>query len=107
MSIFADEFLDMMPHTVSVERFLGRADDGKASFGPPTDYRARVNMKTHNVLNAMNQLVVANGMAWLATVDPIKADDRITLPDGSKPIILVANVTPDENGDAYTRLDFQ
>jgi hypothetical protein len=107
MSIFADDFVDMMADTITVERMTGRADDGVPTYAAPVSYRARVNYKTHNVLNAQNQLITARGMMWLDTVDSITVDDRITLPDGSRPVILFSNLNTDETGPAYTRVDFQ
>lgn len=107
MPIFADDFLDLMPNSVTVQTFLGVTDDGQRMFSSPITYRARVNTKTHNVIGAGNQLVVARGTAWLDTVDPISVNDKIILDDGTVPIVLAVNVEPDENGPAYTRLDYQ
>lgn len=107
VSIYADLFTDMMSTSVQVEKFLSRTDAGVPTYASPKSYVARVNMKTHNVIGKDNQLVVARGMAWLDTVDAITVDDRITLDDGTQPILLIVNLTSDEAGPAYTRLDFQ
>lgn len=107
MSIFADDFTDLMPSSVSVAKLTGRADDGTPTYATAVSYTARVNTKTHNVIGRDNQLVVARGTAWLDTVDAITADDKVTFSDGTIAVILAVNVEPDENGPAYTRLDFQ
>lgn len=100
------DWLDLMPATVTVQRFLGRDSYGKPSFATAVSYRARVNNVTRLVRNAEGEQVVARGRAWLATVDPITTQDRVGLPDGTFPIILNVNQVPDESGPLYTSLDF-
>lgn len=107
MSIFADLFVDMMPDTLTVEAFLGRDTYGAATYGPARTYTARVNNVQRNVLNAQGQMVVAKGRAWLDTVDTITVNDRVTLDDGTQPVLLNMNQVPDETGPAYTSFDFQ
>jgi hypothetical protein len=107
MAIFADDFLDLMPATITVQTILDRDFDGPAVYASPAEYRARINTKTQNVINAAGQLVVARGCAWLDTVDPISINDRVIFPDGSEPKILVVNVDEDETGPAVTKLYFQ
>lgn len=107
MAIFADEFTDMMAATLTVETFLGRTDRGEPLYATAATYQCRINYDTHNVIGPNNQLVVARGVAWLDTVNPIAVDDRVTFSDGTQPIILVSIIETDEDGPAYTRLDFQ
>ena len=107
MSFFAEEFLDMLVDTITVQQLVSRADDGTPQYSSPRSYPARINYDTHNVVGPNNQLVTANGVAWLACIDTIRVDDRITFPNGSTPIILKVNLESDEDGPAYTRLDFQ
>lgn len=107
MSIFADDFADMMAATVTVERITGRDTYGKATYGAATTYIARVNNVQRNVIGPEGQMVVARGRAWLDTVDTITVNDRVTFADGSHPKLLNVNQVPDENGPAYTSFDFQ
>lgn len=108
MGIFADLFTDLMPTTVTVELITGRDYQGKATYGPPSDpYPARVNNVQRNVIGPDGQLVVARGRAWIDTVAPFTVNDRVTLADGSQPILLNVNQVPDENGPAYTSIDLQ
>jgi hypothetical protein len=107
MTFFAENFLDMLVDTVTVAPMTGRSDDGQATYGAPKSYQARINYETHNVLGKENQLVVARGVIWMACIDPINVDDRITFPDGTQPVILMVSAGSDENGPAYTKLDFQ
>lgn len=108
MSIFADLFVDMMATTVTVERLTGRDTYGNPTYGAPQGpYAARVNNVQRNVIGPDGQMVVAKGRAWLDTVDPFTVNDRVTLADGSKPILLNVNQVPDELGPAVTSFDFQ
>lgn len=100
------DWLDMMPATVSVARFQSRDAYGAPTFAAAVNYRARVDFRTRLVRGPNAEMVVARGRAWLATVDAITAEDRVTLPDGSVPIILQVNQVPDEAGPLYTSLDF-
>lgn len=107
MGIFADLFTDLMPATVTVERITGRSYDGKATYGAPSTYVARVNNVTRNVIGADGQLVVASGIAWLDTVAPFTVNDRVTFADGTQPVLLRVDQVPDETGPAYTSFSFQ
>lgn len=106
--MFIDDLLDLMPNTVTVRPFVSRDSYGAASYGSPTDYPARVNYKTHNILGPDNQLILSNGTIWMACSDPVSSDDQVTLDDGSTPVILKATRETDESGVVqYVRADFQ
>lgn len=107
MGIFADLFTDLMATTVTVELIGARTYEGKATYGAPATYTARVNNYQHNVIGSDGQMVVARGRAWLDTVDPFTVNDRVTLADGSHPVLLNVNQVPDEAGPCYTSFDFQ
>lgn len=95
-----------MTQTVTVEPFVSRDTYGAATYGTGVDYLARVNFKTHFIRTADAEEAVARGTAWLAADGPIGVNDRITLPDGSQPLILDSNAESDEAGPLYVRLDF-
>lgn len=100
------DWLDMMTQVVTVEPFVSRDAYGAATYGAATDYQARVNYKSHFIRTADAEQVVARGTAWLAADGPISVNDRITLPDGSQPLLLDSNGENDEAGPLYVRLDF-
>lgn len=104
MSGIAD-FLDLMTQLVTVEPFISRDAYGAPTYGAPTTYRARINAKSHFIRTSDAEQVVARGMAWLAADGPISVNDRITMPDGSQPLILDSNAENDEDGPLYVRLD--
>jgi hypothetical protein len=96
----------MMPATVTVAPFVSRTSYGVPTYGAAVGYRARVSNKSQLVRNANAEEVVARGNVILATVAPITVSDKVTLPDGTTPLILVVNVESDETGPIYTKLFF-
>lgn len=102
------EFLDLMPSTVSVEPFLADDRFGKPSYGPVKTYPAHLSNKSCLVRGANGETVVAKGSIWIGTGDPIDDKARITLPNKTAPVsILAVNGGDDETGlTLYTRVDF-
>lgn len=108
MTFFAEFFEDMMIDEITVQALVGRNDVNQPQYSSPRTYpNCRINYYTHNVVGKDNQLVVANGVAWMACIDPISADDKVIFPDGTTPVILKVETGSDENGPAYTKLTFQ
>lgn len=108
MSFFAENFEDMMVDAVTVQQLVGRADDGQPVFSSPRTYlNCRINYETHNIIGKDGQNVTASGVVWMACIDPITVDDKITFPDGTEPTILKSAMGSDEEGPAYTKLTFQ
>lgn len=101
-----DDFLDMMPRTVTIEPFLGRDQYTKPTYGAGVDYKARLQDRFQMVRNAEGEQVVARGIAYIACTAAVSVKDRITLPDGSQPIILSADNEDDETGAHHLRLAF-
>lgn len=95
----------MMPDTVLIAPFTGMDQYGARTFGPDAPYQARVNNKTHFIHVGTPQQVQAKGTAIMACITPVSVNDRITMPDGSNPLILDVNQENDEVGALYTRLD--
>lgn len=95
-----------MPANVTVQTFVNRGDYGKPVYGSARDYQARVTFRTRRVVNTGGEEVVSRGEAWLATVEPISAQDRVILPDGSEPLILSIDQVADEDGPLYTKFYF-
>lgn len=105
MSGIAD-WLDLMPATVTVQPFVSRNADGVPTFSPAVAYRARVSNKQQLVRDMAGDMVVARGVAWLATTDALTVYDRYTLADGSTPKILSVDSTPDEKGTLFIKVYF-
>ena len=100
------DWLDLMPAQVVVQRLLGHDSYSRPTYASPANYDARVTYKQRRITNAQGEEVVSRGEAWLATIDPITARDLITLPDGSNPLILEADLVSDEVGPLYTKFYF-
>jgi len=111
------DWVDMMPHTVSLEPFVSEDAYGLPTYGASVDYRARVIRKPHYVRGQEGKDITADGMVWLGpptsdltsdTVPTVTTRDRITLPDGTltTPPILSVSKIPDEDGDHHIKIHF-
>jgi hypothetical protein len=105
--VFADQFLDFMPHQVGVEPFASRDAWGNKSYGTLVTYWGRVVNKRRKIIDRMGSEVISETTIYLVTDSGISVDDRITLPSGllpAHPLIITVTRTPDENGDFMTTL---
>lgn len=100
-------WLDMMNNQVVVEPLTSRNAYGVASYGSATPYAARTNNSIRRIMNKDGEQVVSRGGAIVASPVDIPIDSRITLDDGSQPLLLASNSEPDEDGGIlYVRLYF-
>ena len=100
------DFLDLMPSTITVEPFTSRDSYGAAVYGTAVSYRAHVFYKNHFVRGTDGELIAARGIIWIATANVISVNDRITLPDGTKPDLLSVGAAQNESGETlYQRVD--
>lgn len=101
------DWTDMMPHTVTYAAVASRDAYGKPTYAAARSYQARVIQKQTRIVNRTNgQDAIATGVVWLAGFPALDIDGRITLPDGSTPVILNWEVIPDEEGDHHTKVYF-
>jgi hypothetical protein len=91
------DLLELLTQTMTVEHVTGRDGYGKPSYGTPATYRARVVGKVKMVRTADGSERVSNATVYVAATD-VLATDRVTLPDGSRPLILSVGSFPDERG---------
>ena len=101
------DWLDLMPATVTYEAVATRNEYGKVlTYADSVDYRARVTYKHQRVASrATGQDVIASIQVWLNGVIPtINVDDRVTLPDGTTPLIVSWEMPTDEVGNHHTKL---
>ena len=101
------DWLDLMPATVTYEAVLTRDEYGKpATYDTAVDYRARVTYKHQRVPSrATGQDVIASIQVWLnGAISTVKVDDRVTLPDGTTPLIVSWDLVSDETGNHHTKL---
>lgn len=98
------DFLDLMPHTVQHAAFSGRTAYGKPSYGSQTAYRARWVKKLTKVKDFGGNEVMARHVVWIAGTPDIGAEDQITLPDGTTPVLLSVEEFPDESGGHHVKV---
>jgi hypothetical protein len=106
---FDREFLDLMAQTCTREVRTGQNLNAEPTYGSPRTIRCRVVHKPTLVRRSASGGTVASGtlleltskaQVWTAAVG-WTITDRITLPDGSQPIILDIHRFPDESGDHH------
>lgn len=74
---------------------------GEQIEGTPTSYPARTEYKYKMVRDSQGREVVSKAQTYLDGDAKISASSIITLPDGTKPLILDIEKTPDETGEIH------
>lgn len=100
MTIEAD-FLELMTQTVTREAFSSYDAYAQASYAAGTSVTCRVVHKPRMVRNAEGKEVLSNAQIWCYGAPGFSVKDRITLPDGTQPVILQVGKFPDENGNHH------
>ncbi|MGA9772359.1 MAG: hypothetical protein WBV94_25220 [Blastocatellia bacterium] len=93
------ELLKMMPHTVTIEPFANQDEYSKASYGAPATFRCYVDFRPKMIRKIEGQEIVSSAQVYVGGVSGATVKARITLPDGSQPVILMVNKLSDEGGD--------
>ena len=98
------EWLDMCPHQITVEPFIGLDSYGAYTYGSSMVYRARIQGKNQLVMTMKGEEAVSHITIHVAssTVGP---RDRITLPapfSPTVPNILDVQHVSDESGGHHT-----
>lgn len=99
---FESEFVQLMPHSVTIEPWASQDAYGKPTYGAGVAYPAQVMAINERVVTVMNREVVASTQVIVGPnaglYPPTDPRIRITLPDGSKPTVLAVTAQPDEDG---------
>lgn len=93
-----------MPSTVSISTRASHNSYGEPSFGSATNYRARVVNKSGFVRSPSGENVEVRTVCWVASTGTIDISDRITLPDGTTPQIVMVERFPDQDGTHHHKL---
>ena len=93
-------FLD----TITVEPFIGRDQDGKPTFGGGVPYKCRIQNLTRAERDSGGEYLVNWATIYLDYSPAITGQDRITMPDGTTPIITEVNSSPDDKGPYMTKI---
>ena len=107
MSVAAD-FGDLMTATVTLEARTADSEYGKPFFSSPVSYSARVSYKTRWIRKPDGAELLAQGMVWLRSNVAVDVQDRLTLPSGAQPPILMVERPADMDGSTihHTRVTF-
>ena len=103
------DWLDLMPFTITYEAVATRDEYGKViTYATAVSYRARVTYKHMRVASrATGQDVIASIQVWLnGVISTINVDDRVTLPDGTTPLIVSWDLVSDETGNHHVKIFF-
>jgi hypothetical protein len=83
---------------VIIEAFAGFDSYAQRTYGAPRTVKARVVYTPKLVRNREGQEVVGSVVVYTSD-DSITGDDRITLPDGTQPVVLSVNRSRTTAGD--------
>lgn len=96
------DFAELFPHTITLESYAGVDGYSKPRYGSPTSYTARVEYKARLVKDSRGNEVVSSATVYLMIVPPGLSDkDRITLPDGKKPVIITVEIQADTSANYF------
>jgi len=98
------DFLKWFNQIVTIEPFTGVNAYGEPQYGAAVQYSAFVQRKTKLVRDRMGQEVVSTAQVYLDGSVDVGIQDRITLPDGSQPVILSIEALSDETGNTHHKV---
>lgn len=97
---------DLFGATIEHAPAVGFDAFGDPAHGDPAPYRARVLYRARLVRDAKGVQTVSRGEVWIAAPLSVGLQDRITLPDGTTPKILAAELLTDEAGPSHAHIYF-
>lgn len=98
------DFFDFFKQTVTVEPYTGQNQYAEPTYGASVQYSAFVQRKTKLVRDRAGREVVSMAQVYLDGSVNVGVQDRITLPDGSQPVILSVEDLPDETGVSHHKV---
>ncbi|MBX3697009.1 MAG: hypothetical protein KF811_04310 [Dokdonella sp.] len=105
--MFAADIASFLPDTVHHATRTTSTGAGAGVFGEERPYRARVVRKLRSIYRKTEggyTLIESSCQAWIAGLSSIQFADRLRLPDGSTPPILMIEQVPDERGELFTKV---
>jgi hypothetical protein len=98
MSPNVNAFADMMTQTIVWEQRTGTDEYGQGVFGAGQNLTCRIVSKERGVRTVDGGEAVSTTTIYVLGDYGITSVDRVTLPDGSQPVIVDVKSYPDENG---------
>lgn len=93
----------LCPHTVSIELWSSQNSYGEPSYAAAATYSCLIE-KRPRLVRALDGKEVVSGAAVYLTeaVSGLTPKARVTLPDGSTPVILSVSTFPNKSGDYFS-----
>lgn len=101
---FDSDFLELMVDEVQLQPSTGHDVHGAATHGAATTWRCRVVYKDRIYRTITGDTVASFASVIFAGSPAVGTSDKITLPDGTSPPILLAKRFSDENGAHHTEV---
>ena len=102
--MFEDDFTEMMVDEITWEQSSGLDANGMRAYGSGTTVKCRIEPKTRKTQDSTGADVVSHVTIYTFEAPQISPKDRITLPDGEQPPILVVRRPPDRDGAHHTEV---
>jgi hypothetical protein len=107
---FIDEFTDVMPTTLTLERVASSTIAGKPTYSVAVSYTCHVQMRAIGIRRTDGTVDTGRGVIYIKGVVSLTPKDRITIaalaPGVTAPPILDVGGSFDELGEAFTSVVF-
>lgn len=99
---FEPEFLDLMPHTISVHALASVNQYAEPTYSTSgTTYTCLIQEMPQVILDAYGEEVVSSHTIYVASTARIPLTSKVVMPDGSEPNLIRSDVMADEDGTAH------
>jgi len=95
------DFADWLNQEVKLEHSLSVNEYGEHSYDLQVMVMGRIEHKRRAILTKDNETLISLVTIYVPSEPVVNADDRLTLPDGTTPVILAVDKQPDEYGQIY------
>ena len=103
-SAFPADFSDLMTDVVKIEHQTGNNAYGEPTYANPIVAKCRIDYQTREVRQPDGLVRVASTSIHLAGLHDVAPQDRITLPDGRQPAIIMVMNYADDRGPLYQEI---
>lgn len=87
--------------TITREPYAGLDAYGQRTYGAAETYKARIEHRARLVRDAHGEERVSQVQVYLASTTIFDVKDRLTLPDGTTPLMLALERVPDHQGESW------
>ena len=94
----------LLNQLITIEPTTGMDAYGQSSYGTGVSVKARVEGKNRMVMDAQGNNVVSGTTIYVDGITVVATSSRITLPNGTKPLVLAIAEMPDINGTCHHKI---